>query len=81
MREKDQERFRNHEKEKLEKLKNPNNSVSDTRIVLKYLNKDITEQDIRNLCLEYLSDKSHKANDLTYVTFYFILVQTDVGVS
>jgi hypothetical protein len=39
MREKDQERFRNHEKEKVEKLKNPNNSVSDKRVVLKYLNK------------------------------------------
>ena len=33
------QKFDYHEAEKLEKLKNPNNRVSDKRIVLKYLPK------------------------------------------
>lgn len=37
-----QERFRRHAQEKVQKLKNPNNSVSDRRVVLKYLDKSIT---------------------------------------
>ena len=38
----DYEKFKSHEKEKVQKLKNPNNSVSSTRIILKFLNKSIT---------------------------------------
>lgn len=43
MSEEDRARFAAHSKEKIEKLKNPNNSVSDKRIILKYLDKNITE--------------------------------------
>ena len=43
MNETDHERFKRHAREKIEKLKNPNNLVSDKRIVLKYLDKSITE--------------------------------------
>lgn len=71
MREKDQERFINHGKEKLAKLKNPNNSVCDKRIIIKFLDKDITESDIRSLCVQYLEATSHKAHDLTYVIYLF----------
>lgn len=42
MDENDRERFKNHAKEKVEKLKNPNNIVSDRRIILKYLDKSVT---------------------------------------
>jgi hypothetical protein len=39
----DKDKFENHYKDKVEKLKNPNNFVSTTRIILKYLDRSITE--------------------------------------
>lgn len=43
MDEEERAKFTAHSKEKIEKLKNPNNSVSSTRIILKFLDKSITE--------------------------------------
>lgn len=55
MAEEDRERFAAHAREKIEKLKNPNNSVSDTRIILKLLDKAITEEQLRDLAHEFLN--------------------------
>jgi hypothetical protein len=67
MAEDDQARFAAHAKEKIEKLKNPNNSVSDKRVILKYLDKAITEEQIKDLAHEFLNAHSLKSKELTYV--------------
>lgn len=63
----DQERFRRHAREKVQKLKNPNNSVSDRRVVMKYLEKDVTEEQIRDLAIDCLNTNKLPRNELTYV--------------
>lgn len=50
----DYEMFKNHEKEKIQKLKNPNESISSTRVILKHLDKAITEDQLRAFCLDFL---------------------------
>jgi hypothetical protein len=67
MTEVDQQRFQRHAKEKVEKLKNPNNSVSDRRVVLKYLDKTISEEQIKDVALECLSSNNLPSKQLTYV--------------
>ena len=63
----DYERFKAHEKEKVEKLKNPNHSVSSTRIVLKHLDKAISEDQIRDYCCNFLRERNLNETHLTYV--------------
>ena len=67
MSETDQERFKNHSKEKIQKLKNPNFSVSDKRIVLKFLDKSITEQQIKETASDFLLANKLSMKQLTYV--------------
>lgn len=69
MHEDDQARFKAHSKEKIYKLKNPNNSVSDKRIILKFLDKQITEEDLRQTAITFLSENGHHLRQLTYVNF------------
>jgi hypothetical protein len=67
MSEDDRARFVAHSKEKIEKLKNPNNSVSDKRIILKYLDKNITEEQLQDLAHEFLRAHQLKPKELTFV--------------
>jgi hypothetical protein len=67
MGEEDRERFAAHAKEKVEKLKNPNNSVSDKRVILKYLDKAITEEQLKDLAHEFINAHHLKHKELTYV--------------
>ena len=67
MDEEDRAKFTSHYKEKIEKLKNPNNSVSNTRIILKFLDKGISEEQIKDLAHEFLSAHSLKPKELTFV--------------
>lgn len=62
-----QERFRRHAQEKVQKLKNPNNSVSDKRVVLKYLNKSLSEEQIRDVAYDFLESNKLPKKELTYV--------------
>ena len=55
------------DKKKIEKLKNPNNSVSSNRLILKYLDKSITEDQIRDLSMKFLSENQSNKGHLTYV--------------
>lgn len=46
-----------HIKEKLEKLKNPNNVVSQTRVAFKHLpKKDFDESNLKKLVMKYLKN-------------------------
>ena len=72
MNETDQERFKRHSREKIEKLKNPNISVSDKRIVLKYLDKEVTEQQIKETTHEFLSVNNLPPKQLTYVPHHLL---------
>ena len=72
MNETDQERFKRHSREKIEKLKNPNISVSDKRIVLKYLDKDVTEQQIKETTHEFLSVNNLPPKQLNYVPHHLL---------
>lgn len=67
MSEDDRERFAAHAREKIQKLKNPNNSVSDKRIILKYLDKNVTEEQLKDLAHEFLQAHKLKPKELTYV--------------
>lgn len=69
MDEEDRTKFTSHYKEKIEKLKNPNNSVSNTRIILKFLDKDISEEQIKDLAHEFLNAHSLKSKELSFVKF------------
>lgn len=63
----DYEKFKAHEKEKVQKLKNPNNSISSTRIVMKNLDKSLSENQIKEFCENYLSERGENSKHLTYV--------------
>lgn len=71
-----------HYKDKIEKLKNPNHSVSDKRVVLKHLDKDITETQIRDLAFQFLKYYQLPRKELTYVVveiFSVSLCSTPTG--
>lgn len=63
----DYELFKNHEKEKVQKLKNPNESISSTRVILKHLDKTITEDQIKNFCINFLNERNLGPKHLVYV--------------
>lgn len=65
----DTEKFEHSQREKVEKLKNPNMFVSATRIILKYLDRTISEAQLKDTCHMFLTENhptKHKL--LTYVT-------------
>lgn len=55
-----------HEHEKLQKLKNPNYNVSPTRMLMKHLDKELSEEQIKDVCYQFLAKNGHKNNSLTY---------------
>lgn len=63
----DKDKFENLYREKVEKLKNPNNFVSKTRIIFKYLERTVTEEAIRSMCFAYLDAVPEKRRHLVYV--------------
>lgn len=63
----DTEKFEHSQREKVEKLKNPNMFVSATRIILKYLDRTISEAQLKDTCHMFLTENhptKHKL--LTY---------------
>jgi hypothetical protein len=50
----DKEKFENGYREKVEKLKNPNNFVSATRIIVKYLDRTVTEEALKEICHSFI---------------------------
>lgn len=69
MNEEDATRFKAHSREKIEKLKNPNIAVSDKRVILKYLDKSITEEQIKDLAYQFLRNTNIPTRQLTFVPF------------